>query len=69
MSKTMLKTREAVKRAKNDGYNISEYAVRQWIKTGSVPVRKVGNAFLIFYPNLIRFLECTDGGDNTSLQE
>lgn len=64
MTRAMLKTREAVKQAKADGYNISEYAVRQWIKIGAVPVRKAGSSFLIFYPNLIRFLECTDSCDN-----
>lgn len=42
--------REAVKRAKQDGFPISEYTLRQWIKTGAIPVRKAGAKILIFYP-------------------
>lgn len=68
MANMMLKTREAVKRANDDGYSISEYAVRLWIKRGQIPARKVGNAFLLFYPNLIKFLECADGCDNAPPQ-
>lgn len=56
--------REAVKRAKQDGFPISEYTLRQWIKTGAIPVRKAGAKLLIFYPNLVRYLQCEDGGDN-----
>ena len=55
--------REAVKRAKKDGFPISEYTLRQWICTGAIPVRKVGKKNLIFYPNLIKYLRCEDGGD------
>lgn len=56
--------REAVKRAKEDGFPVSEYTLRQWIRTGVVPVRKAGTKILIFYPNLVRYLRCEDGGDN-----
>ena len=56
--------REAVKRAKQDGFPVSEYTLRQWIRTGVVPVRKAGTKILIFYPNLVRYLRCEDGGDN-----
>ena len=56
--------RQAVQRAKNDGFPVSEYTLRMWIKTGAVPVRKAGAKLLIFYPNLVRYLQCTDGGDN-----
>lgn len=58
--------REAVKRAKQDGFPVSEYTLRLWIRTGVVPVRKAGTKILIFYPNLVRFLQCEDGGDNQS---
>ena len=60
----MLKTRPCVMRANEEGYEISEYALRQWIRSGAIPARKIGNSFLIYYPNLIRFLQCADGGDN-----
>ena len=56
--------REAVQRAKADGIPISEYTLRQWVKTGAVPTRKVGQKALLFYPNLVRFLQCADGCDN-----
>lgn len=61
----VLTIRESVQRAKADGLPISEYTLRQWVKTGAVPARKVGQKALIFYPNLVRFLQCADGGDNT----
>lgn len=60
----VLTVAEAVERAKNDGYPISAYLLRRWIKTGAVPVRMAGRKILIFYPNLISFLECRDGADN-----
>ena len=60
----VLTVREAVPRAKKDGYNITEYALRYWIRIGAIPVRKVGQKQLLYYWNLIRFLECTDGCDN-----
>ena len=58
--------REAVKRAKQDGLPVSEYTLRRWIRIGVIPVRKAGTKILIFYPNLVRYLQCEDGGDNKS---
>lgn len=55
--------RNAVQRAKADGLPVSEYTLRQWVKTGAVPARKVGKKALLFYPNLVKYLQC--GGDNT----
>lgn len=57
--------REAVQRAKADGLPVSEYTLRHWVKIGAVPTRKVGQKALLFYPNLVRFLQCEDGADNT----
>lgn len=34
--------REAVRRAKADGIPVSEYTLRQWVKTGVIPTRKAG---------------------------
>ena len=56
--------REAVQRAKDDGLPVSEYTLRHWVRIGSVPTRKVGQKALLFYPNLVRFLQCEDGADN-----
>ena len=56
--------REAVQRAKADGLPVSEYTLRHWVRIGAVPTRKVGQKALLFYPNLVRFLQCKDGADN-----
>lgn len=61
---SVMTVREAVQRAKQDGYPVSEYTLRQWIRTGAIPVRKAGTKILLFYPNLLRYLQCEDGGDN-----
>lgn len=50
--------REAVRRAKADGIPVSEYTLRQWVKTGVIPTRKAGTKSLLFYPNLVRYLQC-----------
>ncbi len=60
----VLTIREAVQRAKADGIPVSEYTLRQWVKTGAIPTRKVGKKALLFYPILVRFLQCEDGCDN-----
>lgn len=57
--------REAVQKAKADGLPVTEYTLRRWIKTGAIPVRNTGSKALLFYPNLVRFLQCLDGADNT----
>ena len=56
--------REAVQRSKADGMPVSEYTLRRWIKSGAIPVRKVGQKVLLYYPNLVRYLQCEDGKDN-----
>jgi hypothetical protein len=61
----VLTIREAVQRAKADGLPVSEYTLRQWVRTGAIPTRKVGQKALLFYPNLVRYLQCEDGADNT----
>lgn len=67
MCQAVLSPRGVVKQAKIDGYNVSEYAVRQWIRTGALPVRKVGNAYKVYYPAFVRCLECADSCDNPAL--
>ncbi len=56
--------REAVRRAKADGLPVSEYTLRQWVRIGVIPARKAGTKVLLFYPNLVRYLQCVDGADN-----
>lgn len=55
--------REAVERARSDGLPVSEYTLRRWVKTGAVPTRTAGTKYLIYYPNLVKFMQCQDGGD------
>lgn len=57
--------KEVAKRAKAEGLPISEYALRCTIKAGKIPVRRIGPKTLLFYPNLVRYLRCDDGADNT----
>ena len=61
--------KEAVQRARLEGMPVSEFSLRRWIKTGAVPVRKAGNKMLLYYPRLVEFLTCADGGDIRPLQE
>ena len=56
----VLTIREAVKRAKSEGLPVSEYTLRGWIRSGAIPVRRVGQKVLLFYPNLIKYLQCED---------
>lgn len=57
--------REAVDRAKAEGLPISEHTLRVWVKGGAIPVRKAGKKILLYYPNLVRYLQCADGCDNS----
>lgn len=61
----VLTVREAVSRSKAEGMPVSEYTLRRIIKNGLVPVRQVGQKTLLYYPNLVRYLTCADGADNT----
>lgn len=56
----ILTIRETVQRAKAEDVPISEYTLRQWVRSGAVPVRKVGKKVLIFYPNLLKYLQCEE---------
>lgn len=57
--------KEAVQRARAEGLPVAEYSLRAWVKTGAVPVRRIGKKALLYYPNLVRYLQCEDGCDNT----
>ena len=60
----MLTIRQAVERARQEGIPVSEYTLRRWVKSGAVPVRVAGSKQLLYYPNLVRYLQCVDGCDN-----
>lgn len=59
----VLTIRGAVNRAKEDNLQVSEYALRQMVKSGKLPVRLIGRKALVYYPALVRHLQCIDGGD------
>lgn len=61
----VLTVREAVSRAKADGLPVSEYTLRGWIRAGVILIRHAGVKQLLYYPNLVRYLRCEDGGDET----
>jgi hypothetical protein len=47
-------------RAKEDGLNLSEHALRQIVREGRIPVVKLGVKSLIYYPNLQKYLQNGD---------
>ena len=55
--------RDAVKRAKREGLPVSEYSLRTWIRTGAIPVRRVGRKVLLYYPLLMSYLQCANATD------
>lgn len=60
--------REAVARARSDSLPVSEYTLRRWVRTGAIPVRLAGPKQLLYYPQLVRFITCEDGGDVQPIQ-
>ncbi len=60
----MLTIRQVVDRLKADGLPLSEYALRLLVKRGAIPVRYAGQKALIYYPNVISYIQCADGCDN-----
>lgn len=60
----VLTIKEAVQRSKAEGMPVSEYTLRRIIKSGRVPIRRVGQKMLLYYPNPVRYLTCADGADN-----
>lgn len=53
----MMSIRDAVRRSREDGIPISEYALRQWVRQGLIPAVSTGKKALIYYPNLVRYLQ------------
>ena len=53
----VLTIRETAARAKAEGLGVSEYTLRRWVKTGQLPSRSTGNKALIYFPNLVEYLQ------------
>lgn len=66
-SRQILTIKEAAERSKQEGYCVSEYTLRRAIRSGAIPCRIVGKTYLIAWPNIIKWLMCEDGADNTPI--
>lgn len=60
----VLKIKDAVARAKENGMDISEYTLRRAIRSGQLPCRIIGKTYLISWQNLLDWATCADGCDN-----
>ncbi len=56
----VLTIRAAVVRCKEEGLPCSEYSLRNWIRTGRVPVVYAGTRALVYYPNIVKYLQTGD---------
>lgn len=56
----VLTVRGAVVRAKEDGLGVSEYTLRAWIKAGRIPVVYAGAKALVYYPNILKYIQTGD---------
>ncbi len=63
----VLKIRDAVARARENGMDLSEYTLRRAIRSGQLPCRIIGRTYLISWQNLINWATCTDNCDNPAL--
>lgn len=60
----ILKIRDAVARARENGMDISEYTLRRAIRSGQLPCRIIGRTYLISWQNLLNWVNCANGCDN-----
>ena len=65
----LLTIHETVERAKEAGLPVSEYTLRRLRRTGAIPHRQVGGKYLIFWPNVERYLTCSDGSADPAPDE
>lgn len=50
--RNMLTIRETVQRSRAEGLNLSEYALRLWVKRGEIPARYAGTKALLYWPTV-----------------
>ena len=58
------KIQDAVARARESGMDISEYTLLRAIRSGQLPCRIIGRAYLISWQNLLKWVNCVDSNDN-----
>ena len=51
--------RQIHQQLKQDGYQVSEYALRTWIKTEEIPAKRSGKKALVLYSDVLAFLNGT----------
>lgn len=65
MTKVMT-VQQVVVRAKQDGYPISEFTLRRWLRRGEIPYRMAGKKILIYYPHFVSYITCMTCADKDS---
>jgi len=60
----VMNMKEILIRAKSSGIQITEYTLRQAIRSGQLPCRIVGRAYLVSWANFVSWISCENGCDN-----
>ena len=55
-NRNVLSINETLKRAKLEGMDIPETALRRWVRDGTLRVTSSGRKALIYWPNLVKLL-------------
>ena len=58
---------ETLRSAHEKGIPLTEYTLRRAIRSGALPCRIVGRTYFISWSNVMKWLMCEDGADNTPL--
>ena len=48
---------QIARRLHSEGYQVSEYALRRWIRDGVIPSVRSGKKFLVTYDRVVEYLE------------
>lgn len=54
---------ELLVRANSEGIHITEYTLRRAIRSGQIPCRIVGRAYLVSWEKFYAWISCADGCD------
>lgn len=57
MSKELATIQTTAERCKQEGIGFSESALRMLVKNGDIPACRIGKKVLIYWPNVLRFIE------------
>ncbi len=60
----VMKIRDAVIWARENGIDLSEYTLRRAIRSGQLPCRIIGRTYLISWQNLVDWATCSGSCDN-----